>query len=84
MSEFSIDEMNVLATAVASLVNNRYLCRTFPNKSEEKTKYRILCSDGKKREFFQWQLVALVEKVAKLAGHNIDGESRKILTEAGL
>lgn len=85
MNHFTDDEMNILATAVANLCNTRSLCKVSPDPYQpEKTKYRILCADGKKRRMKRKQIVELVEKVAKLAGHEVTDDVKDVMQMAGL
>ena len=84
MNKFTNDEMNILATAVAALVNNKDLCKIFPNANPDRTKYRILCVDGKKRTLKRKVLIALLEKVALMSGYNIGADTKDVLKGAGL
>lgn len=85
MNQISDDELNILATAVANLVNTRMLTKIHPDAYRpERTKYRILCVDGKHRKMKRQELVELLERLAKLAGHDISGDAKDILRGAGL
>lgn len=85
MSSISDDEMNILATAVANLVNTRTLTKIHPDAYRpELTKYRILCADGKHRKVKRRELIDLLERLAKLAGHDISDQAKDILRGAGM
>ena len=82
---FTVDEMNFLVTAVANLVNTRALCKVSPDPyNRERTKYRVLCSDGKRRRYKQRDVIGMVEKISRLSGFDIGEEARGVLREAGL
>lgn len=81
----SIDEMNILATGVACLVNTRQLTKIHPDQYKpDLTKYRILCTDGKHRKIRRRELIKLVEKLAALAGQEFGVDSQDVLRGAGL
>lgn len=84
VNEFSDDEMNILTTALANLCNTRVLCKVTPNiQAPERTKFRFVCSDGKKRRLERREVIALNVKIARLAGHEIK-DIEGLLQEAGM
>lgn len=83
--KISDDELNILATALANLVNTRTLTKIHPNMYKpEMTKYRILCADGKKRKMKRKEIIELIERLTLLAGHEITDDAKDILKGAGL
>jgi len=85
MKNINDAELNILATAIANLVNTRTLCKVSPDQYQpEKTKYRILCADGKNRRIRRKDLINLLEKLTNLAGHEISEDAKGIIRSAGL
>lgn len=85
MKSISDDELNILATAIAILVNTRTLTKIHPDAYRpEMTKYRILCADGKHRKVKRRELIDLLERLTKLAGHAITDDAKDILRGAGM
>ena len=83
MAELTDDEMNILATAVANLVNTRSLTKISPDMyNPDKTKYRILCSDGKRRRTTRKKILQLLEKITNLAGHELSDDAWSIIRGA--
>lgn len=78
----SDDEMNILSTALANLCNTRALCKITPHYIPDKTRYRFVCTDGQKRRLSRAELIALFEKLARLAGHEL-GDVGELIREAG-
>lgn len=81
---FSLDEMNILTTALANLCNTRALCKISPDAfAPEKTKFRFLCSDGVKRRLLRRDVIGLTEKIVRLSGLEL-GDVDELLHEVGL
>lgn len=76
--QLSLDELNVLSTALAQLVSSN-LTRV------KHGRYRFLCSDGRKRAFSEDELLSLMDRLAGEAGVGpVAGEALSVAKEAGL
>jgi hypothetical protein len=76
----SNDELNLLSTALAALVNNRELC-TIKRGGEQ---YSILCADAQRRNFSQDQIVGVLERLAGVAQGSLSTQAKETLKGAGL
>lgn len=79
MAELSDKEMNILSTALVTLVDSSLCTR------DRRGRFKIRCGDGKRRKLSKAELVEIADKLSILAGHgSVKEVALEVAQETGL